>query len=322
MRNVLALMMVLLAAAPLPAAAAGLRTKFGEVVVKGLKIGQTYSLKELVNLPYGVVNTGEEETDLLIDVVWATSDVVKTGYEQIGSLDWVKLAQTRFTVAPNREVATDVTISIPNDPALLGRRFQASIWARTQSTRGVLAAGMQSRLLIQVDSTPPTEDELKRKFVDKHLANLDFSLLPTNGTAENVPLGQKVDLRKYGKVGIKIVNPNDQSLDFRIRSIPPWESLLTAPAGFEAAYNPQWVTPGKDVVKVEGNSIVETPLWAEIPDKPEHRGKKFFFSVGVEVLQQEIPTRFYYRLYVSTQDPSKKPDAKVDEKAGPAPEKK
>src|SRR5687768_3037305 len=43
-----------------PAEAAGLRTKFGEVIVRGLKIGQTYSLNNLLNLPLRVVNTGAE----------------------------------------------------------------------------------------------------------------------------------------------------------------------------------------------------------------------------------------------------------------------
>lgn len=300
MRNVLAIVTALAAMTASPAQAAGLRTKFGEVVVQGLKIGQTYSLKDLVNLPYAVVNTGEEETDLLIDVVWATSDVVKVGYEQIGALDWVKLEQTRFVVAPNREVATDVTITIPDDPSLLGRRFQASIWARTRAPKGVLAAGMQSRLLIHIDSTPPTEEEMKRKFVNKRLANLDFSLLPTHGTADAVPLGRSVDLRKHAKIVVKIVNPNDQTLNFRVRSIPTWESLLSVPPGYEPAYNPQWLKPVKDVVKSEGNSITEAELTVEIPDAPLNRGKKFFFSVGVEVLEQEIPTRFYYRLHVHT----------------------
>lgn len=307
MRNVLVTVTMLLAAAPLPASAAGLRTKFGEVVVQGLKIGQTYSLKDLVNLPYSVVNTGDEETELLIDVVWASSDVVKIGYEQIGALDWVKLAETRFLVAPSREVASDVTITIPNDPALLGRRFQASIWARTRSMKGMLAAGMQSRLLIHVDSTPPTEEDLKRKFVNKRLANLEFSVLPTYGKAEDVPLGKPVDLRKHAKVTVKIINANSEKLNFRVRSIPVWESLLQAPAGFEPAYNPQWLKPTKDVTAIDGDSIGEVPLTLEIPDEPLNRGKAFFFSVGVEALEQEIPTRFYYRLYVHTQDPSKKP---------------
>lgn len=313
MRYVLAFVTMLMGAAPLPAGAAGLRTKFGEVVVEGLKIGQTYSLRELVNLPYSVVNTGDEEAELLIDVVWASSDVVKTGYEQIGALDWVKLEQTRFQVAPNREVASDVTISIPNDPKLLGRRFQASIWARTRSMKGMLAPGMQSRLLIHVDSTPPTEEELKRKFVNRRLANLEFSVLPTHGTASDVPLGRPVDLRKHAKVSVKIINANSEKLNFRVRSIPVWESLLQAPSGFEPAYNPQWLRPAKDVTAIDGDSIGEVPLLLEIPDEKLNRGKSFFFSVGVEVLEQEIPTRFYYRLYVHTQDPSK-PQTKTDAK--------
>ena len=315
MRNILTLVMLLLAAAPLPSSAAGLRTKFGEVVVQGLKIGRTYSLKDLVNLPYSVVNTGDEETELLIDVVWATSDVVKVGYEQIGALDWVKLAETRFVVAPNREVASDLTISIPNDPSLLGRRFQASIWARTRSMKGMLAAGMQSRLLIHIDSTPPTEEELKRKFVNKRLANLEFSIMPTYGKALDVPLGRPVDLRKHAKVSVKIINANPEKLNFRVRSVPVWESLLQAPADFEPAYNPQWLKPGKDVTAIDGDSIAEVPLVLENPHEKLNRGKNFFFSVGVEVLEQEIPTRFYYRLYVTTQDLAKKAaDAKTDVK--------
>jgi hypothetical protein len=297
----LAAALILTLASASPALAAGMRTKFGEVVVSGLKIGQTYSLKDLVNLPYSVVNTGEEEVDLLIDVLKPEGDTLKNAYDAVTSSAWVTLDQTRFTVSPNREVATDLKVAIPNDPALLGRRFQADIWARTRSAKGMFAVGMRSRLLIHVDSTPPTEEELKRKFVNKRLANLDFTLLPTSGTAEDVPLGKKVDLRKHGKVGVKVINPNDAALNFRIRSIPNWESLLKAPEGFEDAYNPQWLTPAKDVVKVEGNSISETGLFVEIPDKPEHRGKKFFFSVGVEILEAEIPVKVYYRLYLSTE---------------------
>ncbi len=297
--KLIAIIVSLLAASS--ASAAGLRTKFGEVVVSGLKIGQTYSLKDLVNLPYSVVNTGDEEVDLLLEVIPANGDVLKVGYEAAISTNWVTLNTKRFTVAPNREVSTDLTIAIPNDAALLGRRFQIDIWARTQSSHGMFAVGMRSRLLIHVDSTPPTEEEMKRKFVQKNLPALDFTLLPTMGTAEGVALARKVDLRKERKVSIKIINPNETALNFRIRSMPNWESLLKAPAGYEDAYNPQWLTPAKDVVKVDGNSISETGLFLNIPEKPEHRGKKFFFSVSVEILEAEIPVRMYYRLFVTTE---------------------
>jgi hypothetical protein len=301
MRYVLAMMTVLMGAAPLPAGAAGMRTKFGEVVVQGLKIGQTYSLKDLVNLPYSVVNTGDEEVEILVSTLTPRADELKSGYAATPSSgSWVTLAQQRFVAAPQTEVASDITIAIPNDPALLGRRFQADIWARTRSPRGMLAAGMRSRLLIHVDSVPPTEDELKKKFTGRRLANLDFTLLPTHGTAQDVPLGVKLDLRKERKLGVKIINPNEQALHFRIRSIPNWESLLGRPEGFEDAYDARWVKPAQDVVEVGPNSIVETALLLEIPDMPETRNKKFFFSIGVEVLEAEIATSVYYKLYVHT----------------------
>ncbi len=288
------------------AEAAGLRTAFGEVVVKGLKIGQTYSLHKLLNLPMRVVNTGEESVELLVDVIAAQPDSVKKGYEVIPDLSWISLEKREFTLEPNHEGVTDITVSLPNDPALLGRRFQADIWSRTQSRRGIFAVGMQSRLLIHVDSTPPTEEELKKKFVSARLANLDFTLHPTVGIAEEVAVGREVDMKKEHKLSIKLVNPNDEALNFRIRSMPNWEALLTIPSGYDEAPNPQWLRPAEEVVKIEGNSIREIGLSLTVPVRPEFRGARWIFPVSVEVLEQEIPARVYYKLLVTT--------AKADEK--------
>lgn len=286
--------------------AAGLRTAFGEVVVKGLKIGQTYSLHKMLNLPMRIVNTGEASVDLLIDVIQTPSDSLKNGYEPIPDLSWVTLEKREFTLEPNHEGVTDITVSLPNDPSLLGRRFQADIWSRTFGGPGMFAVGMQSRLLIHVDSTPPTEEELKKKFVTSRLANLDFTLHPTVGVAEEVAVGREVDLKKEHKLAIKLINPNDGPLNFRIRSIPNWEALLSIPAGYADSPNAQWLKPAEDVIKIEGNSIRETALFVNIPVRPEFYGAKWIFPVSVEVLEQEIPVRVYYKLLVTT--------AKADEK--------
>src|SRR6476620_9918938 len=65
----------------LTASAGGLRTPFGEVVIRNLRIGQTYSMYKLVNLPLRVVNTGGETTDIRIETVRASA--VVPGYEPI-----------------------------------------------------------------------------------------------------------------------------------------------------------------------------------------------------------------------------------------------
>lgn len=287
------------------ARAAGLRTPFGDVVVRNLKIGQTYSLYKLVNLPLRLVNTGDEEVDLAIETINVAPPKYQAGYEQIPSLDWVRIAQSSFTLAPNREAATDVIITIPNDPALLGRRFEAHIWSHTHSLNGSVAVGIESRLMLHVDSTPPTEEELKKKYVDERVANLDFTVLPSENDLGPIALDKTIDLRKERKVSIKLINPNDRPLNFRVRSIPVWESLIVPPAGYEAAFNPQWLKPESGVVKVDGNSIVETSMKLNIPDEPRVRGKKFLFIVSIELLEQKIPTHIYYRLRATAPEAEK-----------------
>lgn len=276
--------------------AAGLRTPFGEVIVRNIKIGQTYSLYKLVNLPLRVVNTGSEDVDLQIETIPAPLSKLRPGYEPLPSIDWVKVDQSSFTVAPNREVATDLIITIPNDPSLLGRRFEAHIWSHTKSLRGAFGVGIESRLMLEIDSTPPTEEELKAKFVDERVANLDFTVLPSESNVGQIELGRKIDLRKERKVSIKMINPNERALNFRVRSIPVWESLIRPPEGYEAAYNPQWLKPEHDVLKVEGNTIAEENLTLDVPDEPRVRGKNFLFIVSIEILEQKIPTHVYYRL--------------------------
>lgn len=290
------------------AEAAGLRTKFGEVVLRGLKIGQTYSLERLINLPLRLLNTGEETVDLKIDVIAITTASTKAGYDPIPDISWIKLSKQEFTLEPNHEAVTDVVVSLPNDPSLLGRRFEADIWSRTQSKFQMFAVGVQSRLLIHIDSTPPTEEELKKKFVDRRIADLDFTLLPAAGTAEGVPLGVDYNLKKERKLSIKLINPNDVKINFRIRSVPNWEALLAIPAGYEDAYDPRWLKFAAEIIEVEGNSIKETGMILHIPDEDRYRGKAFLFPVAVDVLEQEISARVYYKLLVTTKS---KPDAQA-----------
>ena len=294
----------------LPAQGAGLRTKFGQVRVKGIKIGQTYSLDRLLKLPLRIVNTGDETVDLRVDVIPVSSGTATEGYEPVPDFSWVKLDRNDFTVEPGHEALTDVVVSIPDDPKLLGRRFEAHIWSRTKSTLGSFAVGVMSRLLLEISSIPPTEEELKKKFVDRQIANLDFTLYPTEGAAEGVPLGVDFDLKKERRLAIKLVNPNDAEIRFKIRSMPLWESLLTPPAGFVEPPDYNWVRPSTDTVTVPGNSIKETSLIVNIPDLERYRGLGYFFSISVEALDQEASTRVFYKLAVKTRPADKAAEGK------------
>ncbi len=301
----------LLGLAALPASAGGLRTPFGEVVVRNLKIGQTYSLQKMINLPYRVVNTGEDQVDLMIDVIRLDTSTLKDGYEPLPDLSWVTLSTRSFTVQPNEEVATDVVVSIPDDEKYMGHRYQANIWARTRDRSSIVAVGMMSKLLIAVSSKRATVEEQKYKPSDHQLANLDFTLFPSVGKIPDFPVGREVDLAKEYKVSIKLVNPNDQAMTFKIVSEPNWETLLGRPNGFEDAWDPKWLRPAVDEVEVPGNSLKDVPLFLHLPQSDAYYGRHFFFPVSVTPVGTDIPTRVFYKLLVGVQDkPAAKPDAK------------
>jgi hypothetical protein len=297
MNRILMALVLLTAAARVEAA--GLRTPFGEVIIKNLKIGQTYSMYKLVNLPIRIINTGDETTDLVISPIAVKPEEARAGYAPVPSTDWVRVERSSFTLEPNREAVSDVIITIPNDPSLLGRSFQADIWSHTIGARALLV-GLRSQLFLHIDSTPPTDDELKKKFVDETLSNLDFSVMPVSAQVTDIPLGHEIDLRKERKIAIKIINPNDRALNFRVHSIATWESMLLPPSGYESADDPKWLKPEHEMLKIDANSISDTSLKLEIPDVPRYSGAHLFFIVSFEVLEQKIPTRVYYRLLVDT----------------------
>jgi hypothetical protein len=292
-------------AIPLNTWAIGLRTTFGQVYVENLQIGMTYSLDKLIHLPLRIVNESDAEVKLDLSVIAPPNGGLKKGFEPIPNLNWIKLEQDHLTAAPMHEAVTDIVISIPNDPKLLGRKFQVDIWSKTNNKTGMFQTGLDSRLLLFINTVPPSEEELKKKFVNRRLANLDFTLFPSGGVAENVPLGKDFDLMKERHLSIKIVNPNDKTLNFRILSIANWELTLPLPPGVVDAPDPKWVRPAKEIIAISPDKIKETALIANIPDKPENRGKAFFFVISAEILQQEIATHVYYQLVVKTQDKPK-----------------
>lgn len=299
MRMMTAILAAALTAAA-PASGAGLKTQFGEVIVKGLKIGKTYSMHKLVNLPLRLVNTGNAEIEVSISVIPPSKDVLRDGYDVIPSTSWVKLDSDSLVIGPSREAATDIQVSIPNDRALLGKRLQVDIWSRARDLVAPVAVGIQSHLLLHIDSVAPTDEELKAKFVDENLGNLDFTVSPMSKDLGLVPLGRAIDLRKEHKVTLKLINPNDNTLNFRVRALPVWESLSVPPAGTEPALDANWLKPSKEVVTVEGNTIGEVELSLTIPDEPRTRGKRFLMLLGIEVLEQKISTKVYSKIFVTT----------------------
>ena len=279
----------------------GLRSKFAEVHVQKLKIGKTYSLAQLVNLPLRVTNTGTEPLDLAVDVVAPrVAGEFKEGYDPIPDTDWIHLERSSFTLTPGMEAATDVLITIPNDPALLGRRFVVYIWTHSENL-SYSGIGLKGRLLLSISSLKPTDDELKEKLTRKRTANLNFSLSPMEIVLSDVKVGERVSV-KGGEDSspVVLVSPNPGSLTFRLMPIPVWETLLAAPPGFEMARDARWLEIEKPTIKMKPFSIEPLKLSVLIPAEDRFKGRRYMLLMRAEILEQDMPAYAYVKIFVET----------------------
>ncbi len=279
-------------------ASQGLQTKFAQVRVSNLRIGGKYSMADLVNFPLRVVNDGTETLKVKVTVM-PPGHPNSQGMEPIPDVKWIELQRTTFTVRPGLEAVTDVVINIPNDEKLMGRQFYVLLVTESDNPTS-LGVGIVSQLSIGISSEKPTAEQLKAKFVQKQLANLNFSFDPMETEINNMPLGRRVRLKDF-HADLKLLNPNDYALDFRVIPVAFWESAIAMPPGMIAAWDPKWIIVSKEHIKAKGESFTPLDLSVKIPDDPRLRGKTIVLIVRAEILQQEIPAYAYGEIVVRTE---------------------
>ena len=106
-----------------PAVAGGLRCSVGEVVIENLAIGHTYSLTSLANLPLSVTSTSEGPVRVGIEPLVPDAIELRQGIEAIPDRRWATALPDTMDLEPMQMRATEMSLAIPNDRALLGRRL-------------------------------------------------------------------------------------------------------------------------------------------------------------------------------------------------------
>lgn len=274
----------------------GIRTPTGEIKITEVGIGESYSLIELSRKPYRVINTSEEPFDVTVSV--NKPHPVRKGYEEIPEISWVRLSQAQFQLGPGQEGVSDVLVSLPNDTTLLGRRFAVELEARTVPHEGggmAVSAGVASTVLIHVSKQALTEKQKERAKELKAMVSFDFS--PTILEISNFPKGEEVDIKKFTKKAIKIINPNDEIIEVSVTAIPLRLSLIPLPPQFEEG-QANWVHIKGERFKLGDNSIKEVSISIKIPK--ETKPHKFAFVIQATLEGREVPVNIYGRIAITT----------------------
>ncbi len=282
-----------------------LSTKFADVIMEYVVPGKIYNLRTMRNLPYRVVNSGGGPADVTVQAEIPQANQLKPGYEAVPDLSWVRTVPDKLRLEAGQTGVVDIILQVPDDPQYAGRNFQAHILCRTadpppgETTGLAFLTALQSRLRFTVGGPGP--EEVARLQKQGIYQTLNFTLEPQS---QQVPgflePGKKISLTKEKGTAVSIINRGAQKLKFSLKSVkPPAEAA--PPAGFENAPDPNWLKIKPGSLKVGGGSMKgPKELVLEIPDAPEHRGKKYVFVIQAVLSDREIPVEVFGNIYVNT----------------------
>ncbi|MBU3954900.1 hypothetical protein KJ633_00395, partial [bacterium] len=161
-------------------AGVGLRVNFGSVQIENLLPGETYNTRELVNLPFTVTNSGEEDATGSITVIMPKKEECKKNFEPIEDIIWVQVSDNIIDLRPGAIKTVDIIVRVPDKPEYYDRKFEVYIEAIARAKKGNVATGVMSRLYFT--TVPTMEERAKREKQnrdrEKILANLNYEFLP------------------------------------------------------------------------------------------------------------------------------------------------
>lgn len=254
----------------------GLAARFGDVILEGAKPGRTYSLREVARVPFGVENRGDAPTDVVIEFERPGPGALAPDYEPIPDPSWFKAIPDRMSLAAKGMGFCDILVTIPDDPALIGKSYQVQVFARSVSTHGSrFGVAIQNRIRLSIGPGPDSIREEKRR---KAMQQLDFDVSPKDLYLTDVPVGKAWDARKEAKKSIRVANFAPDELELLL-SVEKWDRRFPLPSGYEELPDPSWVKVRPSTVSVSPEEIGLASLVVDVPDKPEHRGKRWAATV-------------------------------------------
>jgi hypothetical protein len=289
------LLVLCLLAAELSYAIIGVGTQFATIVLEKVTPGNAYNIRKLRNIPYVVMNKGTEETEIIIEVVKPPQHAVKKGYEPIFDPTWLRVVPDKVKLKPGEKFDCDVILTIPDDPTLIGKHYEAGIYAH--NIEGYWGTGTADRFFFSIGVEGP--EAVQRAKKKKLLMALNFEVDPVTMYLV-VPAGEKIDVMKKLNKTIKLVNKGGTKLVVRMESVSN-EQGFEIPNDYEFTPSTGFISFNPLEYKVGKNTIKDTKMFIEIPGEEQYRGKQYMFVIKTVPVKPQLPVELYTRVYVTVQ---------------------
>ncbi len=282
---------------------AGISTPTADIVVTNLRIGQTYNLTEIANMPFQVRAMGIERR-IKIELLKPATNQTRPGFEPIPDTMWLNLPRTDFLLLPGETGTTDIILQIPSDESLLGKKFEVFIWARTvpkdPTEAGAIGFGLGVRgsLRFTIAPRPPTKEELE-KFAKSRFKAINLSLLPNDLFVDDIPLGRRVDVERQTGKFLRIVNVAEEPIKIKLKCVPSTETGLVIPEGWEAEPNTTYLRFPQETLTIRPLEVRKINFSLNFPGDEKYRNKKYLFIVEAAIEGELVRTTYRSKVWAT-----------------------
>ena len=269
------------------AEAGGLRCSVGEAVVENLKVGHTYSLQQLANLPLTVTNTGDQAVRVVVDVLVPDSSELRQGAEPIPDRSWASADPDSFTLAPGSSRGVNLHLHIPDNEKLLGRKFEAIFWSHTLATPGdMLAYGLKSRIIFSLDRERGAPGETPR-------GDLSIAFLPARLSLDRLTLGRKCRLEESSREPLTVRNTSSHKVTVQLEALRVKESGGSLASGSAELLESGALELMPSSLTLEPGEQRTITGSLNVPKKGKRKGQHLECVIAATVLDQPVRTRIF-----------------------------
>lgn len=275
-----------------------LSVTMGEVLLRNLQPGATYNLTSLLSFPLRIRYSGERPATLRVTPEFPDPNEMKEGYSPIPDPSWVRLEPSLFLIEGSSTVESNVSVSIPDDETLRGKKFIVYLWSQTQGEgKGIgLGLGAKSRLLLSVaaeKSTAPAPSPSG--------GTMNFELSPPAANLQNILPGKKIAVNKLLRKDFFLVNTGKEPRKFILENIPASSLDMTPSRGFEWGPPDTAIEVSPSVFSLKGGKRKKFKVNLRVADMPANYGKKYQYLLRATPQGAGVSSGILFRINLETQ---------------------
>ena len=275
------------------ALAGGLRCSFGEVVINNLKICKSYSLEKLANLPLSLTNTDDKPSTVRVDALVPGEDELRQGAQAIPSATWASARPDSFVLAPNQTQSVELTIAIPDDERLFGKKFEVVYWSHTLAQAGnMIAYGLKSRVIFTIDQARDTAGAAPAA------GELSIDFAPSQIVLEGVVRGREYRIEDSHHKPLVVRNTSARQISIELEPLSGQNSDAGPQEGYSDLLASAHLSLSPTKLSLEPGEEKAIAGTLVFPKGPSLKGKKFMCVISAAVMNMPVRTQIYSRILV------------------------